>query len=241
MAASRRKDLFIAVAVDIIRFQSYGLQDNVALLVLLHRKGKPLATCCYLDKQDPGLIPHRRKLLLVMWAIQQGKAKAYLLFVGGKHGDCSARHDSHSHLTCFGLLLAQGSHWVRFKHVAKVDKCSLLSLSLTTTETTKCLVAVCFCARQWAAVPSCQKRHLLARLKCVICALIFSHFSHRAVGSHMAADTVSKAMSLEASCVLPLLHPPNAWVLHNSICVGAVQLPSQMVKIQPARAWWRYA
>lgn len=35
----RRKDIFIAVAVDIIRFQSYGLQDNVALLVLLHRKG----------------------------------------------------------------------------------------------------------------------------------------------------------------------------------------------------------
>ncbi|KAL0031977.1 hypothetical protein WJX79_009714 [Trebouxia sp. C0005] len=33
-----RKDIFIAVAVDIIRFQSYGLQDNVALLVLLHRK-----------------------------------------------------------------------------------------------------------------------------------------------------------------------------------------------------------
>ena len=36
----RRKDIFIAVAVDIIRFQSYGLQDNVALLVLLHRKGR---------------------------------------------------------------------------------------------------------------------------------------------------------------------------------------------------------
>ena len=36
----RRKDIFIAVAVDIIRFQSYGLQDNVALLVLLHRKGQ---------------------------------------------------------------------------------------------------------------------------------------------------------------------------------------------------------
>lgn len=45
MAVSRRKDIFIAVAVDIIRFQSYGLQDNVALLVLLHRKGKPLAIC----------------------------------------------------------------------------------------------------------------------------------------------------------------------------------------------------
>lgn len=39
----RRKDIFIAVAVDIIRFQSYGLQDNVALLVLLHRKGELLA------------------------------------------------------------------------------------------------------------------------------------------------------------------------------------------------------
>lgn len=39
----RRKDIFIAVAVDIIRFQSYGLQDNVALLVLLHRKGEPPA------------------------------------------------------------------------------------------------------------------------------------------------------------------------------------------------------
>lgn len=37
----RRKDVFVAVAVDIIRFQSYGLQDNVALLVLLHRKSKP--------------------------------------------------------------------------------------------------------------------------------------------------------------------------------------------------------
>ena len=48
--ACRRKDAFVAVAVDIIRFQSYGLQDNVALLVLLHRKSKPL-NCCFLFKQ----------------------------------------------------------------------------------------------------------------------------------------------------------------------------------------------
>ena len=42
----RRKDIFIAVAVDIIRFQSYGLQDNVALLVLLHRKGQLTSPLC---------------------------------------------------------------------------------------------------------------------------------------------------------------------------------------------------
>lgn len=40
LTVCRRKDVFVAVAVDIIRFQSYGLQDNVALLVLLHRKSE---------------------------------------------------------------------------------------------------------------------------------------------------------------------------------------------------------
>lgn len=43
--------MFIAVAVDIIRFQSYGLQDNVALLVLLHRKGQ-LDTMLWLNHRD---------------------------------------------------------------------------------------------------------------------------------------------------------------------------------------------
>ena len=62
--AFRRKDTFIAVAVDIIRFQSYGLQDNVALLVLLHRKGELSAIifdtvfchCKSIEKQEVFLI-----------------------------------------------------------------------------------------------------------------------------------------------------------------------------------------
>lgn len=31
------------MAVDVIRFQTYNLQDNVAILVLLHRKSE----CCF--------------------------------------------------------------------------------------------------------------------------------------------------------------------------------------------------
>ena len=41
----RRKDKFWAVAVDVIRFQTYNLQDNVAILVLLHRKSEGCCGC----------------------------------------------------------------------------------------------------------------------------------------------------------------------------------------------------
>ena len=46
----------MAVAVDIIRFQSYGLQDNVALLVLLHRKGQLTCSCVRQLPRDPILL-----------------------------------------------------------------------------------------------------------------------------------------------------------------------------------------
>lgn len=60
----RRKDIFIAVAVDIIRFQSYGLQDNVALLVLLHRKGQLTPPLCKTAAMRPYDVKWGRFLLL---------------------------------------------------------------------------------------------------------------------------------------------------------------------------------
>lgn len=74
VAASRRKELFIAVAVDIIRFQSYGLQDNVALLVLLHRKGEsPLQPFLHLDKHDIELL---QIALGCFWLLDTHKGQA---------------------------------------------------------------------------------------------------------------------------------------------------------------------